>query len=152
MSQTPSCLCILIVLIISCTPPSQSPKQAPKIISNLQLLDDPYPDAPRLIRFREIRFLYQPPPPDYPQQAKAEGVQGDVLCEVHVNEKGIPTKFVVLFGPELLVQSTSNYFLGCRFSPCLVGGKPTPVRFRFSMPFRMPNGGPYQSIPIYVPN
>ena len=119
---------------------------APKVILGDPLFTN---DAPKLVSYREIELTHQPSAPPYPQIARDSGTQGEVLVEVWIDEKGVPTRSASLLGPQELRQTAANYALGWRFKPYRFGGQAIPVRFRLPMPFRLIVGqpGPFQRLP-----
>ncbi len=62
--------------------------------------------------------------PEYPEQARRQGIQGTVHVLVRVDTKGEVEDAVVLAGPELLRDSALETVWGMRFKPARAGGVP----------------------------
>ena len=136
---------ILSLVLIACSTPSTN--ESPRVTQ--QSIGDPLqsPDAPTLIPYRSVQKVNQPPAPPYPSSARADGIQGDVLVEVWINTEGTPTKSAALFGPKELQKCAADYALTWKFAPVFANGKPSLVRFRMLMPFKLRAGGVYRAIP-----
>ena len=150
MNKSAGTLALLSSILFACSAPStsQGPSVSPSIIEDsLQSAD-----APRLIPFKSVNKIYQPSAPPYPLTAKSDGIHGEVLVEVWMNEEGIPIKSIALFGPKELRQCATDYVLAWKFAPVLSNGKPSPVRFRMVMPFRLKFGGIYRTVPKELVN
>jgi protein TonB len=85
-----------------------------------------------------IKVLVQPPPPAYPESARAAHIQGTVIVELLVGPDGIPISAKALDGPVELRSTAEEYALKYRFSPALHDGKPQPIRFSLHLPFKIP--------------
>ena len=104
-------------------------------------------NAPLRVSMKSVKIKIQPKPPNYPFNARLQGVQGDVLVEVWVNESGVPTKSNAIFGPKEFDEISSKYALTWKFEPLILKDTPTPFRVRFVMPFRVVDGRPFLTIP-----
>ena len=103
------------------------------------------PERPVLRSFESMKVRFQPDPPAYPPDAKKKRIQGTVVVELVVDENGIPARAHAVKGPQALRGTAVAYALGWRFEPVLRDGKPTPVRFQLTMPFRLrPEAQPIQ--------
>lgn len=100
-----------------------------------------------LVKLPELEGSMPPSPPPYPPSAKSQGIQGDVLLEVWIDEGGRPTRAEALWGPRELRGCAEGYLKTWRFKPVAREGRFLPVRFRFVMDFRLRRGGPYQQLP-----
>lgn len=100
-----------------------------------------------LVKLPKLKGSGPPPPPPYPASAKSQGIQGDVLLEVWMDEGGRPTRAEALWGPRELRGCAEGYIKTWRFQPATRDGRFLPVRFRFVMDFRLLRGGPYQQLP-----
>jgi TonB family protein len=107
------------------------------------------PDAPKLIAHSEIKVAFQPGPDPYPQIARDNGVQGEVLLEVWIDQAGSPTKAKALVGPRELSSYAEVYVMKWIFKPYSTAQQPIPVRFRMVMPFKLmtDNAAPYRRLP-----
>lgn len=65
--------------------------------------------------------------PVYPQKAKEEGVEGAVVLQITVNERGEVSDIQVVSGHELLSEAAVEAVKQWRYSPTLLNGEPVPV-------------------------
>jgi TonB family protein len=79
----------------------------------------------------------QPPPPAYPAQAKAQGIQGTVVVGIVVDATGAPLLAEALSGPRELLETATRYALGWEFEPATLNGVPRGASFRLTMPFKL---------------
>ncbi len=105
-------------------------------------------EAPAKLLFQNVKVKLQPPAPPLPPEAKAKGVQGDLVVEVWVDEIGTPLKSKVLAGPKELFNMCESYLMRWRFYPFIQDGAPKAFRTRLFVPVRVntPNAQPYQSL------
>ena len=76
--------------------------------------------------------------PEYTDDARASGIQGSVMLQVEVNEKGIPTEArVVRSLDEGLDRKATEAALKWRFKPVLKDGKPVPSSASIQINFRI---------------
>jgi TonB family protein len=76
--------------------------------------------------------------PDYPDQARALGVQGTVVLEVHISPDGKVQDALVVQGSPLLTQASIAAVKQWRFKPHLVKGRPTAMQTNVTLNFRLP--------------
>jgi TonB family protein len=93
--------------------------------------------AIRTLPWDQVKVRFQPDPPVYPPAAKEKRIQGTVIVELVIDENGIPVRARATKGPQPLRGTAVAYALGWRFEPVLVAGRPVPVRFQLTMPFRL---------------
>ncbi len=62
-----------------------------------------------------LSILHQPPPPPYPGEARAKGIQGAVVLNLHINTEGVPETIDAVKGPEELKAGAIAYAKGWRF-------------------------------------
>jgi TonB family protein len=67
------------------------------------------------------------PAPDYPESAKAAGVQGEVVVRLHIDGIGTVTDATVVSGPEPLREAALRVARTWKFEPTMIGGRATPV-------------------------
>ncbi len=91
-------------------PPPAIPKEPLRVVSTLQ--------ASRLVHRVE---------PEYPELARRTRVQGMVLLQVTVNERGLVSRVDVLRGHRLLNQAAVDAVRQWRYSPTLLNDEPVPV-------------------------
>ncbi len=91
----------------------------------------------RLTDFSQIVITHQPPPPAYPEEAKAQKIQGTVVVEIIVDEAGRPDHVQAIEGPEALKATAVAFAEAFRFEPAQLDGKAVKARFRLTMPFRL---------------
>ncbi len=76
--------------------------------------------------------------PNYTSEARAERVQGTVIIQVLIDEKGLPTKVTILsplgYGLDEEARSTVEKW---RFSPAVLDGKPVIYRATVEVNFRL---------------
>ena len=65
--------------------------------------------------------------PDYPQFAKAAGIEGDVVVEVTVSERGDVITARTLKGPAALREAAERAAHAWKFTPTTLGGTPVKV-------------------------
>jgi protein TonB len=87
--------------------------------------------------FSQIKVRKQPPPPAYPEKARAARIQGVVIVQVTIDPEGVPTQALALEGPKELRPAAELYTMHWRFEPALLNGKPVHARFKVTVPFRL---------------
>ena len=155
MTRTSSLFIAVMLLATACTSPRQTPeKQSTNKTEIVKTWDvnpsfDPLKSdqSPRLIPFSKASSLWQPPIVSYPQSAKEQGIQGDVLVEVWISTEGAVTKAVAVWGPSELRSYAVSYCRKWKFNPYVQDNKPIPVRFIVRMGCRLNTGTPYQHAP-----
>jgi protein TonB len=75
--------------------------------------------------------------PIYPQKAKDKRINGNVIMEVLVNEKGIVESIVPKSGPYLLVPAAVAAVQNWAYSPTLLNGEAVPVLATVAVIFQM---------------
>lgn len=73
--------------------------------------------------------------PAYPEEAKAQGVEGDVSIEILIDEEGRVVEARPVSGPEMLHAVCQEAAQKWRFQPTLVDGKPVKVKGRLTFRF-----------------
>jgi len=76
--------------------------------------------------------------PDYPDQARVQGVQGAVVLEVKISPDGRVEDALVVRGSPLLTQASIAAVKQWRFKPRLVKGRPTAMQTNVTLNFRLP--------------
>lgn len=75
--------------------------------------------------------------PEYPEEATAARIQGDVVCEILIDEEGKIVEAKVLSGPPELHAASLAAVRQWTFKPTLINGKPVEVigviTFRFNL-------------------
>jgi TonB family protein len=77
-------------------------------------------------------------PPVYPPEAKAVGLEGVVLLELLVDERGQVAEVHVLRSIPMLDEPAVAAARQWHFQPTIVGGRPVPIRMTVTMPFPQP--------------
>ncbi len=77
------------------------------------------------------------PAPEYPQQAKEEGVEGTVVVQVTMDEEGKIIEANVNSGEPLLREAALAAARLARFTPTTVDGKPVKVTGTINYNFKM---------------
>ncbi len=76
--------------------------------------------------------------PDYPEQARVQGIQGAVVLEVHISPDGKVEDALVVRGSPLLTRASMDAVKHWRFKPHLVNGRPTAMQTNVTLNFRLP--------------
>jgi TonB family protein len=75
--------------------------------------------------------------PEYPEQARSEHIEGDVVLEIKINEEGQVYSVEVQSGPKALWDACLKAASQWKFNPTVIEGKPVKVMgqitFRFTM-------------------
>jgi TonB family protein len=90
----------------------------------------------------QIGILYQRIEPAYPEAAIRQGVEGDVLVNVWVDEWGRVRDAQVLEGPEQLRAAAMQAVWQYRYSACMVGDEAVPFEAKETLSFLLPRSGP----------
>jgi protein TonB len=105
------------------------------------------PEAPSLIptpssSVSETIRLYTPPEiikrvdPDYPPAALKAGIEGTVVLEMTIDERGVPVEVKVLrHEPFGMTQAALHAARQWRFEPCTSDGRPVRVQFTLTVRF-----------------
>jgi len=76
--------------------------------------------------------------PEYPDQARQDNVQGDVLLEVRIGTDGTVEGVQLLSGPQPLAQASSDAVRQWRFKPHMLNGQAVKMQTRVTLSFRLP--------------
>lgn len=85
----------------------------------------------------KVKVTHQPKPPAYPEEAKAQKIQGVVIAALTIDEKGVPVSAKALEGPEALQAIAIDWAKEWRFKPVMLNGKPVKARFKLTMVFKL---------------
>lgn len=77
--------------------------------------------------------------PEYPEQARQEGVQGTVVLDANVSKEGNVTRVAFVSGPAELSQAAADAVRWWRYEPYLVNHQPANVETTVSVNFRLTN-------------
>jgi len=77
--------------------------------------------------------------PEYPDAARAQNIQGEVVLEIHIGTDGVVEGVDVVSGPRQLVQPSADAVRQWRFKPHLVNGQPVRTQTRVALSFRLPS-------------
>jgi TonB family protein len=75
--------------------------------------------------------------PDYPEEARRQGIQGAVVLEVHINPDGVVQELELISGPTLLAQAATNAVKQWRFKPRTVNGRRAEMQTVITLNFRL---------------
>jgi TonB family protein len=107
-----------------------------------QLPDDSKPGDRATDEARRVDGSFDPPVrrdrPVYPPEAKAAGIQGNVVVEVLIDEEGSVIDATVVRSIPLLDAEALRAVREWRFTPPVVNGKPTRVRMTTTVNFTLP--------------
>jgi outer membrane biosynthesis protein TonB len=137
-------LCLSVLFTTGFTQTDTASKSNPVVLEQPQ---EAVLNSPPLVKAQSLTIKSQPPAPPYPDKARQAGIQGDLLVEIWLGTDGLPTKFVKLFGPTELFRPSVSYLSEWKFAPYVIDGKPTSVKFRMLLPFKLAHGKPYESLP-----
>ncbi|MFZ0759133.1 MAG: TonB family protein [Candidatus Sulfotelmatobacter sp.] len=76
--------------------------------------------------------------PDYPEEARRQGIQGAVTLQVHIGRDGSVQEVRVVSGQALLAQAATAAVKQWRFKPQLLDGRPAETQTRITLNFRLP--------------
>lgn len=76
--------------------------------------------------------------PDYPEEARRQGVQGAVVLEVHINPDGAVQELKLISGSPLLAQAATNAVRQWKFKPHTVNGHRAEMQTVVTLNFRLP--------------
>jgi periplasmic protein TonB len=93
--------------------------------------------APRLVKPSDPPQMTKRAPPQYPESARARGIQGTVRLDtiIDTDDRVIETKYVS--GPKELVQASMDCVKQLRFKPTLLNGDPVQVEYVFELNFNL---------------
>jgi len=95
--------------------------------------------GPKVVDFdyQQMKVLFWPPKPPYPDLARKARVQGTVKVEVIVDVHGIPASVRAVEGPMMLRATSEAYASRMRFQPETENGVPVSARFWLTMPYSL---------------
>jgi protein TonB len=76
-------------------------------------------------------------PPVYPYAAKQAQIQGDVLIDTQIDERGFVTHMRVVSGPVMLRQAALDALRRWKYHPSKLDGKPVAVQMLVTIRFRL---------------
>jgi len=76
--------------------------------------------------------------PDYPDEARQQKIQGEVVLDVRIDQDGAVQDLKLVTGPTLLAQAAADAVKQWRFKPKLVNGRPVQMQTRIRLNFRLP--------------
>ena len=79
--------------------------------------------------------------PQYPEEALAKGIQGDVIFKINVDENGKIVGSELVQGPPLLVAATRDALRDYTFHPYLLNGTPVRVASQIGFHFTLTREG-----------
>lgn len=90
----------------------------------------PKPEPPKVLKVSRVlnSQALSLPPPNYPQIARNIRVQGTVIVQVLIDEKGNVVTAKATSGHPLLIPEAQKAALRARFSPTLLGDNPVKVQ------------------------
>jgi TonB family protein len=77
--------------------------------------------------------------PDYPEEARQEGIQGAVVLEVRIGRDGAIQDVKLISGQPLLANAAISAVKQWRFKPRVLEGQPVEMQTRVTLNFRMPS-------------
>ena len=79
--------------------------------------------------------------PDYPEEARAAGVQGVVIIEAVIGEDGAVKEARVLRPAPMLDAAAVDAVLRWKYTPTLLNGQPVPIIMTVTVTFTLPRAG-----------
>lgn len=76
--------------------------------------------------------------PEYPEDARKQGIQGAVVMDVRINSKGTVEAVNVVSGADALAQAATAAVKQWQFRPRTVNGQPVEMQTRVTLDFRLP--------------
>jgi len=76
--------------------------------------------------------------PDYPEEARQQGIQGAVVLSVHIARDGSVLSAALVSGPPLLARAATDAVKQWRFKPRPVSGQPAEMQTKITLNFRLP--------------
>jgi protein TonB len=76
-------------------------------------------------------------PPVYPPLARQNRIEGDVVIDAEINEKGRVSSMKIVSGPPMLQQAARDALQLWRYEPARQDGKPVPGQVRVTIQFRL---------------
>jgi TonB family protein len=110
--------------------PDESLVQSPEVQS-LAVLELPAKAAESDLIFRIE--------PEYPEDARRQGIQGAVVLEVHIRPDGSVGQMTVVSGEPVLADAAMAAVQQWRFKPRQVNGKPVEMQTTVTLKFRLPS-------------
>jgi TonB family protein len=106
--------------------------------------DPPKADSARLLRVRVSdriakRLLIKKVDPDYPAEARRNGIQGDVELRITFDKEGTVTDAALISGPTELAPAAIEAVKQWKYKPYLLNGEPVNVETRVTLPFQLPS-------------
>jgi TonB family protein len=77
--------------------------------------------------------------PEYPEEARLQGIQGAVVLEVHIRADGSVEQLKVLSGEAVLADAAMTAVRQWRFKPRQVNGQPAEMQTTITLNFRLPS-------------
>jgi protein TonB len=75
--------------------------------------------------------------PQYPQKAREQGIQGDVLLQATIGTKGKLTNLRIVQGDPILVQAAVDAVKKWRYRPYILNGEPVDVETTIKIQFHL---------------
>lgn len=76
--------------------------------------------------------------PEYPEEARRQGIEGAVVLDVHIGGDGAVQNVQLVSGPAQLAQTSIAAVKQWRFQPRRVNGGATPMQTRVTLNFKLP--------------
>jgi periplasmic protein TonB len=76
--------------------------------------------------------------PDYPEEARRQGVQGPVVLDLHISKDGLVQGVDLVSGQPLLVQAATTAVKQWRFRTRYVNGNEVEMQARITLHFALP--------------
>lgn len=118
--------------------PTQNPQVPADNHDGVQFASELRPDG--VIEVPEaaaVRELVDRVEPQYPEEARAQSIQGPVVLEVHIGTAGTVQDVRVISGAPLLAQASIDAVKQWRFKPRAPNGRPVEMQTRITLNFRL---------------
>jgi TonB family protein len=117
---------------------SQESKNAPEA-SVAQTSPVQLPDVLELSASVAEAGLLRRVEPEYPEEARQEGIQGSVVLEVHIGPDGFVEQIKVVSGEPVLADAARMAVKQWRFKPHRVNGQAAEMQTTITLNFRLPS-------------
>lgn len=127
------------------TPPAEQKEANSPPLANAA--PQPTSAAPRVGGQVQPAKAIMQPPPNYPPEAKAGRIEGEVKLEAKVGKDGSVTEIKVLSGHPVLAKAAVEAVTQWRYQPGLLNGQPVEMPTEINLNFKLPPPQPGEQNP-----
>jgi len=96
------------------------------------------PQRVRLSPAAAWRVVVKQVPPEYPEEARKQHIQGSVVVKVNIDKKGNLTSTEVVSGPLALRQAAVDAVRKSKYSGFMLNGEPVEAETQLEVKFTLP--------------